>query len=129
LLDADDDADHAALAQVGQQLVQVDDEEALVRHGIQVAIQAVDDDDTRAASTDCMTAVENSPGDSSAGSICCTEQAFIDGIRQMQPQVGAAVQQIVARFFEQEHGAAFAALGGGMHKLGGQRTCRCRMDR
>ena len=42
----------AALPEVGQQLVQLDDQEALVRHRVQVAVQAVDDDHRRAVLLD-----------------------------------------------------------------------------
>ena len=62
----------ALLRQIHQQLVQLDGQEALLRHRVQVAVQAVDDDDLApCCSTASRIAWANSPGDSSAGSICC----------------------------------------------------------
>src|SRR5476649_591414 len=71
LLDADDQRDDAALAQIGQQLVQVGGQEALVRHRVQVAVQAVDDDHAGAPFDGVDHRLRELAGASSAGSICC----------------------------------------------------------
>src|SRR5581483_7602539 len=42
------DGQHALLAEITQQLVHLQDEEALVRHGVHVTVQAVDDDNAGA---------------------------------------------------------------------------------
>ena len=62
----------AVLAEVDQQLVQLDRQEALLRHRVEIAVEAVDDDDADACarSTACGSRWANSPGDSSAGSTC-----------------------------------------------------------
>jgi hypothetical protein len=45
MLSHDDDGEHTLLIQIGEELVEVRRQKALFRHRVQVAIEAVDDDD------------------------------------------------------------------------------------
>src|SRR5688500_2552846 len=52
LLRVDHQGDHAELAEVGEQLVQLDQHEMFFRHRVDVTIEAVDDDGARAGFLD-----------------------------------------------------------------------------
>lgn len=48
MLSEQKEREHAPLPEVAQELVHLEDQKALVRHGVEIAIEAVDDDDPRA---------------------------------------------------------------------------------
>ncbi len=62
VLGDDHDRDHPLLVEVGEQLVQVGDEEPLLGHGVHVPVQAVDDDHLRPALDDPPDLVGEGPG-------------------------------------------------------------------
>src|SRR5215469_8876710 len=70
MLCEDKDREHAMLIEIGRQLVQLVVEITLPWHGIQIAVQGVNDDQLAAIFTLRTTRSANSPGEISAGSIC-----------------------------------------------------------
>ena len=113
----------ARLPEVGQQLVQLDDQEALLGHGVEVAVQAVDDDDGGAA-------VLDGPADG-VGELARRQLGRVDLLHghapgvdvlpQVDPQAGGAGQQRVEALVEDEQRRVLAALGRRRHELRGQR--------
>ena len=121
LLDRHQNGHHAALPQVGQKLMQVRRQKSLVRHRIEITVDAVDDDHFGAV-----------VGGLAHGGGKFTGRKFgrVDLLNRQQPavvmppdvhaQTVGAVEQVIGRFFKQEHGAGLFPAGRSSDKLRGQ---------
>src|SRR5690348_702130 len=104
---------HAKLAQVTQQLVHLQDEEALVRHRVEIAVQAVYDDDPRLVALDGFAhALGEFPRRQFRGIYLLeANKAFSHRVVQGQSERPGASLDGAAAFVECEDDGAFAPPG------------------
>src|SRR6185437_16533886 len=112
MLREDENREHAALIEIGGQLVQLGSEIALPRHRIQIAVQGVDDDELAAAvhgSDDPIR--ELSRRDFRGIDLLQGSQPLLHVVRQCQPELVGAIEDDPDRLIEAEEMASLATRG------------------
>ena len=111
---------HALLAQVHQQLVQVDREEPLAGHRVQVAVQAVDHHDARVALFDRGADRVHELAGRKLGRVDLlhADQAGLRVLAQRNAQPVQPAEQRIGAFVEDEQRRVLAALGGARAEQG-----------
>ena len=117
--------------EVGQQLVQLDDQEPLVGHRVQVAVQAVDDEDLDAPRFRPLRgpACANSPGDISAGSTCCTISPASTSCAKSMPRPSQRGEQGVRLSSKVKMRRRSPRSAAAVANCAATSTCRCRRGR
>src|SRR6267378_2001119 len=116
------DGEHAALPEIGEQLVELDDEELLLGHRREKAVQAVDDEDARAASFHLFAHPIHHLTRRHLGRIDLLDAQLggRDHLRYPHPQRFRARRERVDALVEGVDGGGLAASRGGRRILRGQ---------
>ncbi len=120
---ADQDRGHPRLPEIRQQLVELDDQEPLLGHGVEIAVQAVDDHHRRALTLDGAADGVRELARRQLGRVHLLDRhrACVPMLPQVDTQTGTAGQQGVDALVENEQGSLLPLLGRRHHKLRGQR--------
>jgi len=109
----------AILTEIRQELMQLNREETFLGHRVQVAVQAVDHDDTRLVDFDCAAhRVRELAGRELRGiDLLHGHAPRIEVYFEIHAEAGTPREQDVQALVEDEQGASEAALGGGDDEL------------
>ena len=121
VLRGDQHARHAALPEIGQHFVQLDDEELLVRHRVEIPVQAVDDHDPGVLHFHCAAHLVHEFARRKLGRVDLlhNDEPGIDMLAQRNAKSVEAAEKGVGAFIEDEERRGLAAFrGGGAEKRG-----------
>jgi len=122
VLGEDHDGHHALLAEIAQQLVHLQGEVGLLRHGVLVAGERVQHDDAGAGFDSVADHGRQFAGRELGGvHVLQAEQAGALVLRQVDAHAAAALQQHAARLVERHHQRLLATVHGGGQELQRQR--------